>query len=221
VGALVIGSVVAASLSTVQLKQSPLPKFSRAPRGPAQPTGFVAPGAPQGQAASSDPGIKLPDWVGPVLLALIAALLLGAIAVLVVLLVRQRDRTRAAALPDDPQVSLVQQRADVLAAVDAGLADLDDGDPRAAVIACWVRLEEAAAAAGTPREPGDTPGELVLRLLGGHQISPGVLYGLAEVYRLARYATHSVDAGMREQARAALGQLRAELTAAPEQVTTG
>jgi hypothetical protein len=61
----------------------------------------------------------------------------------------------------------------------------------------------------------------VLRLLGGHQISPGVLYGLAEVYRLARYATHSVDAGMREQARAALGQLRAELTAAPEQVTTG
>ncbi len=60
----------------------------------------------------------------------------------------------------------------MLAAVDAGLADLDDGDPRAAVIACWVRLEEAAAAAGTPREPGDTPGELVLRLLAGHQVSP-------------------------------------------------
>jgi hypothetical protein len=80
------------------------------------------------------------------------------------------------------------------------------------VIACWVRLEEAAAAAGTPREPGDTPSELVLRLLGEHQVSAPVLYQLAEVYRLARYATHTVDTTMRDHARAALGQLRDELT---------
>ena len=30
-------------------------------------------------------------------------------------------------------------------------------DPRRAVIACWVRLEQAAAAAGTPRQVGDSP----------------------------------------------------------------
>ncbi len=39
-----------------------------------------------------------------------------------------------------------------------------------------------------------------------------MLYPLAEVYRLARYATHTVDTTMRDQARAALGQLRAELS---------
>ena len=38
--------------------------------------------------------------------------------------------------------------------LDAGLVELDDRttDPRTAVIACWVRLEEAAAAAGVPRQ---------------------------------------------------------------------
>src|SRR5213076_2530874 len=102
----------------------------------------------------------------------------------------------------------------VVAAVDAGLAELadSDADPRRAVIACWVRLEQAAAAAGTPRNVGDTPAELVTRLLAGHAASATVLYQLAEVYRLARYATHTVDATMRDQARAALGQVRAELS---------
>ena len=80
------------------------------------------------------------------------------------------------------------------------------------MIACWVRLEQAAAAAGTPREPGDTPTELVTRLLRGHDVSAPVLYPLAEVYRLARYATHTVDTGMRDRARAALQQLRGELS---------
>ena len=83
------------------------------------------------------------------------------------------------------------------------------------MIACWVRLEQAAAAAGTPRQPGDTPTELVTRLLAGHDVSAAVLYALAEVYRLARYATHTVDATMRDQARAALHQLRAELSPVP------
>src|SRR5438045_3255523 len=66
---------------------------------------------------------------------------------------------------------------------------------------------------GRPRDVGDTPTELVTRLLAGHAVSAAVLYRLAEVYRLARYATHTVDESMRDQARAALGQLRAELSA--------
>src|SRR5204863_9458777 len=98
-----------------------------------------------------------------------------------------------------------QARDQLIAAVEAGLSDLDDADadPRRAVIACWVRLEQAAAAAGTPRNVGDTPTELVTRLLTGHAVSAAVLYWLAEVYRLARYATHTVDATMRDQARGA------------------
>ena len=93
-----------------------------------------------------------------------------------------------------------------------------DADPRRAVIACWVRLEQAAAAAGTPRQPGDTSTELVGRLLREHQVSADVLEAFAAVYREARFAPHEVDLGMRDQARAALRRLRDELDGAS---TTG
>jgi hypothetical protein len=101
-----------------------------------------------------------------------------------------------------------------VAALDAGLDRLGDRDtdPRRAVIACWVRLEDAAAAAGTPRHPGDTPTDLVARLLAAHRVSRPVLDEFAAVYREARYATHVVDERMRAAAVRSLSHLRAELT---------
>jgi hypothetical protein len=81
------------------------------------------------------------------------------------------------------------------------------------VIACWVRLEQAAAAAGTPRHPGDTPTDLVGRLLAEQQVNSRVLAALLDVYRQARYATHTVDDRMRAQAVDALQRLRADLGA--------
>jgi hypothetical protein len=103
----------------------------------------------------------------------------------------------------------------VAAAVDAGLADLDDADldPRRAVIACWARLEQAAAAAGTPRHVGDSPTDLVTRLLADHAVSEELLAGLADLYRQARYARHDVREDMRTRARAALRRLHAGLAA--------
>jgi hypothetical protein len=104
---------------------------------------------------------------------------------------------------------------ELVAAVDAGLEDLSDTDrdPRRAVIACWVRLEQAAAAAGTPRHPGDTPTELVSRLLAEQRVDAGLLSAMRDVYREARYATHAVDDRMRAEARSALQRLRADLGA--------
>jgi hypothetical protein len=109
----------------------------------------------------------------------------------------------------------------VVAALDAGLIDLSDIDldPRRAVIACWVRLEQVAAAAGTPRQPSDTPADLVTRLLSGHYVDAASLSGFAAIYREARYATHVVDEQMRGQARAALERLRAELTSGAGRVS--
>jgi hypothetical protein len=107
-----------------------------------------------------------------------------------------------------------------VAALDAGLEELSDTDrdPRRAVIACWVRLEDAAAAAGTPRHPGDSPTDLVGRLLAEQRVDAGVLAALLEVYREARYATHTVDDQMRSQARSALQRLRADLGTARSEV---
>jgi hypothetical protein len=149
----------------------------------------------------------------------IAAGVLVAIVLLMVLLgavvhtssrfARRSLRARAPAKPDAGDIG-----AEVVAALDAGLQQLDesDGDPRRAVIVCWVRLEGAAATAGTKRLPGDTSTDLVMRLLVGHSLSAPVLTGFADVYRQARYASHEVDERMREQAKAALGRLREELT---------
>jgi uncharacterized protein DUF4129 len=110
--------------------------------------------------------------------------------------------------------SAVNRRAAVLAAVDDSIAELarDSGDARDVVIACWVRLEEVAAVAGSGRAIGDTSSDLVLRLLSDHQITASVLLSLADLYRTARYSTQSIESSMREQARAALGRLRDELS---------
>jgi hypothetical protein len=172
------------------------------------------------QPAQTGGPVKPDDFAGGQLLVRIL-LFICALAVLIVLAAMlwmalrhrfgvRRDALRVAEV-ELPQPS-TQER--VRRAVDEGLSDLDDldADPRRAVIACWVRLEAAAAAAGTAREPGDTSTELVQRLLSSHAVSGRVLDDFAAVYREARFATHTVDVAMRDQARAALRQLRDELS---------
>ncbi|MER7442132.1 DUF4129 domain-containing protein [Micromonospora avicenniae] len=171
-------------------------------------------------------GREIPKWI------VTAALVLGGLAVMAALgylfwvLLRGTMRRRTRALPRQRHRRAAQGTTqDVVAAVDAGLVELDDQavDPRVAVIACWVRLEEAAAAAGVPRLAGDTSTDLVLRLLRGDPsagvpaiASADVLAEFAHVYREARYATRPVDESTRDQARAALRRLRGELTTATQ-----
>src|SRR6266545_2753873 len=68
-------------------------------------------------------------------------------------------------------------------------------------------------------EPAPDRSEVIAAVDAGLAVSAAVLYSLAEVYRLARYATHTVDTTTRDQARAALGQLRAELSREREPVS--
>lgn len=123
-------------------------------------------------------------------------------------------RSRAAEVVDDLAEPVIEPRRQALAAVDASLTELAGGgvDARAVVIACWVRLEEVAASAGTPREPGDTPSDLIARLLSTQQVSAGALGELADLYRTARYSTRVIDETMRARALATMGRLRDELT---------
>jgi hypothetical protein len=170
-----------------------------------------------GTDAPAEPRTGLPDWAGTAALYALGALLAAVVALVIRALVRDQLRRRAARPrrrpvgPDAPHTA-----DDLVAALDAGLQDLSDTDrdARKAVIACWVRLEQAAADAGTRRQPGDTPGDLVGRLLAEQQVDGSVLDALAAVYREARYATHTVDERMRADARAALQRLRADLAGA-------
>jgi hypothetical protein len=207
---------LAATRSAPQLDQIAPDAEEAASLPPLIPT--AAPTVTQGSKVPPEAAKGLPDWVGT------AALLLLALAAIVVLgLVvwallrdqkRRRDRRSGKRKPqrrDQPRTA-----EELVAALDAGLEELSDADrdPRRAVIACWVRLEQAAAAAGTPRDPGDSPTDLVGRLLAEQQVDGQVLAALLEVYRQARYATHTVDDQMRSQAREALQRLRADLGAA-------
>jgi len=176
---------------------------------------------PRGAAEATE--AQIPDWIATVAIGLLVLLVLAVVGLVLWLVIRGVARRTTRALPVGRARRSAQGTAEeVVAALDAGLVELDDQDtdPRTAVIACWVRLEEAAAGAGVPRRAGDTPTDLVTRLLRGDDasgvptiVSADVLAAFAQVYREARYATRTVDEQMRGQARAALRRLRGELTA--------
>jgi heme exporter protein D len=207
---------LAATRSAPQLSRitpDPVPTQSAAaPLLPSQPL--------EKPAGDSDGGggtpKGLPSWIGTAAIVVlsVAGLVVVGLAVYAVLRdqSRRRKRRRRLRAPDQPET---RTQEDLVAALDAGLEELSDADrdPRRAVIACWVRLEQAAAAAGTPRNPGDSPADLVGRLLAEQQVDASVLAALAAVYREARYATHTVDDRMRAEARSALERLRADLGA--------
>ena len=182
----------------------------------------AAPATAEASAPAATPSAPpsestVPAWLSWALTAICLAGFVTVIVMLLWILLRDRLVQRRRALAVDPgrPPSASETERHVRAAVDVGLADLDDSDadPRRAVIACWLRLEAAAAEAGTARDVGDTSTDLVARLLADHMVSADVLAGLAAVYREARFATHTVDETMRDQARSALRQLRDELMA--------
>jgi hypothetical protein len=126
-------------------------------------------------------------------------------------LVRRRNRlpdrpATPPAVPDRPLAGALTE------AVDEGLRQLDEEDPQEAVIACWVLLEQAAAAAGTARRPSQTPTQLVTRVLAEHLVTREALDRLVELYREARYSQHVLGAQARAEARTALERVRRELT---------
>jgi Domain of unknown function (DUF4129) len=207
---------LAATRSAPQLEQlapDPEPVDTAPPLLPTGPEATPAAGATQGTAPEAAKG--LPDWIGTVALLVLGVAALVIVALVIWALIRDQMRRQARRAGRRVPVAPAPRTAEELvAALDAGIEELSDTDrdPRRAVIACWVRLEQAAAAAGTPRHPGDSPTDLVGRLLAEQRVDARVLAALLEVYRQARYATHTVDDRMRAGARAALHRLRGELT---------
>jgi hypothetical protein len=204
---------LAATRSQPQLDQI-RPDATQTTPPPLLPTSV--PSASRAAAQDNTPAGGLPDWVGTLALVLLSVVGLIVLVVVVFALLRDQAKRRAKRKGRLARRTAQPRTADELvAALDAGLEELSDTDrdPRRAVIACWVRLEQAAAAAGTPRHPGDTPTDLVGRLLAEQQVNSRVLAALLEVYRQARYATHTVDDQMRRQAVDALQRLRADLGA--------
>lgn len=104
----------------------------------------------------------------------------------------------------------------VAAAVDDSLDELRaEPDPRRAVIAAYARLEADLKAVGRPRQPAEAPLEYLARILSGFGVGAAALRRLTDLFEWAKFSHHVVDQSMKEDAIAALLQVRADLSGSP------
>ena len=135
----------------------------------------------------------------------VGSLISGIGALIAVSAVRRRRELQS-------DLPIVEALSDVLAET---LDDLrNEKDPRQAVIRAYSRMERTLAARGLPRREAETPVEYLGRVLGVVQASAHSVRKLTQLFQRARFSTHEIDAGMKEDAIEALSGLRAELEVA-------
>jgi hypothetical protein len=147
--------------------------------------------------------------IGVVLRDILVALLIIAI-VLVALAAWRRRRPRLESMPELAVDAAAG--ADLARAVQSGrqaLGELDDA--RAAIIACYVAMEQSLAEAGTERAAAETPDELLARAVEATIVSAGPAGRLTRLFYEARYSTHPMQMSGRFEAERALADLAAEL----------
>ena len=111
--------------------------------------------------------------------------------------------------PDQMQRRLSEQ-------MTVALEDLEKGDdPRRAIMACWLRLEVAVATGGIERQPSETSGELVRKVLGRLDVAPTALDPLHDLYLRARFSAAPIGVVDRDAARVALESLRLGVVLGP------
>jgi len=99
-------------------------------------------------------------------------------------------------------------------AVEEGLEELEaEPDPRRAVIAAYARMEQALARVGHPRARHEASLEYLERLLALLDARRSAARRLTELFQLAKFSDHLIDAGMQREAIDALVELRDELRA--------
>ncbi|GAA0613966.1 hypothetical protein GCM10009534_55890 [Kribbella sandramycini] len=203
---LVTGCAVAAIVILAASSGSVDPLDERPPRPPLPTRTPLDRGTPPPRETAA----ALPEWfnlvitVGLVMIAVLFGLLL--VWALYAGLRRRRDTAKVA--------EVERVRAERLAAaVETGLTRVESGTPDDAVIACWVALEQAAAAVELDRRPAETPAEFTTRVFSTVDVSHDDLDTLAALYREARYSTHPSSEASRVAAREALQRLQQALRA--------
>ncbi len=178
-------------------------------------------GAEDGQEQGEDEP-WLP-WVprGDLLLLVPSALIFG-VALLVLArlrLVRRRRRlsrqvgVRHVGIPEaEPPLDEAEEPS-LPGALDEGARAIGEGSPRNAIVAAWVRLEQAIEGEHFPHRPEETPSELVERALASYDLDREAIARLAALYREARFSTHPVTEEHRAEASACLRRLLATLGA--------
>jgi hypothetical protein len=155
------------------------------------------------EPAAPDDGIaQEPSRVlGYLVAGFMALAALALVGLLWVLLAREPTRRRSQS-----------SERELRAAIEEGLTDLETiTDARAAVLACYARLQAAVDFAGIDRRPSDAPLELLERLIDDGRADPEVARRLTDLFEVARFSPHEVDEDMRRDAISSLQELRREL----------
>lgn len=93
----------------------------------------------------------------------------------------------------------------------AQFAVLAGGTPRNAIVACWLRLEDAIASAGITPHPAETSAELTARVLAMYSVDESAISTLCALYREARFSEHDLGEDVRAAAIAALQAVHHDL----------
>jgi hypothetical protein len=190
-----LATLIFVVLSVVALQQAGILQRDEG-RGRPGAEATTAPKSPDEGADSVTRSRALGVAVTVVLVVVLAGILLLMFSIL------RKERGRIQA-PGDAETDAL------LEAVDAGIEDLSNiEDPRAAVIACYARLESSLRATGLARRPSEAPLEFLERVLVERRVLEESAGRLTALFERARFSPHEVDESMRGDALAALREAR-------------
>jgi hypothetical protein len=156
-----------------------------------------------------------------ILLYAVLLLLLLAVSVLIVRKVvitrrlrRERVGAAAAEAIDDGWELAVSD--DLARSATRGLTALAQGEPRNAIVRCWIELEDAVERVGRARDPALTSEEFTAEVLQRYAIGRVEIEMLGALYREARFSEHPMSESHRDSAIRALTTLRDELRRSQE-----
>ena len=207
--------VGAAAVAALMLLGANLHFFTRRPALPPQPhpSSRSTPPPAHPHRPTTTP-FHIPVTV--VLYTLLVLVLLAAIAVSVWWARRLRP-----ALGPREDALIVEDSEDLREAVESGRSALRTvDDARAAIIACYLAMEQSLAERGTARSLADTPDELLSRARARGVVRGTAAARLTALFYEARFSSHPLGPGQRDAAEQALDELAAALTE-PEAAEAG
>lgn len=200
--------VTVASSGTVRYaEQAPRLSYDRLAQDP--PDAVVPTTVPVRDEPLDASRAELPAFASTI----VKIVLVGCIALLVVWAWRNRPRLtwRRRQRGTDGFDVLADIAASVTADADAQRRALERGEPRNAIVECWLRLESLIVDAGIMRRESDTSEELVTRVLERASVDASSIIDLSSLYREARFSTHPMGEDARSDAIVALDAVHAAL----------
>jgi hypothetical protein len=162
--------------------------------------------------------VDLPSSAGPISVLLDAVLIAGALVLAFAggqaLRHNWRREKSPPRPPPLPEGQPTPPAPTIVDALDEGLGTLAAGPVDEVVIACWVRLEDAAASVGAARRASETASELASRVLTDLHAPPLAVDRLLARYRTARYSRHPLGEDDRVIALRSLEDIRTAIVGA-------